>query len=159
VQNGAWRERNGRAHARERVARSRRPWRVHDHVRARAAEGLWPAWSAGDGWAAWAVLQECSSTAAAASLLSKLGHQWRAPGRRRRERGREVRCRVGVACRWGHGASPGWQLVADWGVEEWQGEIEGVGRSWEDCLGSHPSLVSTSYRTRRIRGGERRVAS
>jgi hypothetical protein len=28
-------------------------------------------------------------------------------------------------------------------------------RSWQDCLGSHPSLVSTSYRTRRIREGER----
>jgi hypothetical protein len=28
-------------------------------------------------------------------------------------------------------------------------------RSWQDCLGSHPSLVSTSYRTRRIIGGER----
>jgi hypothetical protein len=107
MQNGAWRERNGCAHAQERVARSRHPQRVRDQVRARAAEGLWPAWSAGNGWAAWVVLRECFGTAAAASLLSKLGHQRCTPGQCRRERGREVRCRVRVACRWGHGASPG----------------------------------------------------
>jgi hypothetical protein len=77
--------------------------------------GLWPACSAGDGWAVWAVLWECSGAVAAASLLSKLGHQRRAPSRRQRERGIEVRCRVGVACRWGHGASPGRKLITDWG--------------------------------------------
>jgi hypothetical protein len=44
------------------------------------------------------------------------------------------------------------------GVWSGEGEREGVGQSLQDCLGSHPSLVSTSYRTRRIREGERRVA-
>jgi hypothetical protein len=31
----------------------------------------------------------------------------------------------------------------------------GRARSWQDCFGSHPSLVSTSYMTKRIREGER----
>jgi hypothetical protein len=66
-----------------------------------------------------------------------------------RERG-EVRCR----------GCGGWQ-VGSWGsswvaarrrLGVWSGESEreGVGQSCKDCLGSHPSLVSTSYRTRRI---------
>jgi hypothetical protein len=41
----------------------------------------------------------------------------RAPGWHRRERGRGVKCRGWVACRWGHGVPPGWRLVADWGLE------------------------------------------
>jgi hypothetical protein len=39
VQNGGRREGSGRVHERERDARSRRPRRVHDMVRARAAAG------------------------------------------------------------------------------------------------------------------------
>jgi hypothetical protein len=60
-----------------------------------------------------------------------------------------------VACRWGRGASPGRWLVADWGSEGGRVRERESARSWQDCLGSHPSLVSTSYRTSRIREGER----
>jgi hypothetical protein len=62
-----------------------------------------------------------------------------------------------VAGEWGRGAHLGRQLVADWGsrVERVREE---VGQSLQDCLGSHPSLVSTNYRTRRIREEESRVA-
>jgi hypothetical protein len=47
MQNGAGRKRNGCAHAWERVARSRRPRRVHDQFRARALAGPM---AGRDGW-------------------------------------------------------------------------------------------------------------
>jgi hypothetical protein len=56
---------------------------------------------------------------------------------------------------WGSSWAAAHRRLAVWSGE---GEREGVRQSLQDCLESHPSLVSTSYRTRRIREGERRVA-
>jgi hypothetical protein len=63
-----------------------------------------------------------------------------------------------VAGEWGRGASPGRQLIADWGSEVERVRERGGKNLGQDCLGGFPSLVSTSYRTRRIREGEIRVA-
>jgi hypothetical protein len=51
------------------------------------------------------------------ACLRRLYPQGRDPGRRRRERGRVVRCRGWVSGKWDHGASPGRRLIADWGLE------------------------------------------
>jgi hypothetical protein len=103
---------------RERGWRSWHPWRMRDMVRARAAEGP----TAGlVGWQRLGNIDDGQRTLMArqqrVACLRRLCPHGHAPGRRQHERGRGVRCRGWVSRRWDRGASPGWRLIADWGLE------------------------------------------
>jgi hypothetical protein len=66
-----------------------------------------------------------------------------------RERGR-VRCRVCGDWKVGSWGSSWVAAHRRLGVRSGESGGEGVGQSCKDCIGTHPSLVSTSYRIRGI---------